>query len=173
MPLTIDWTEYDNLPPREMYDAVGKIIDDAKAAVAAKRAEIAADLAAQNGAQQAADILGISGTRVYQLVARHKANTAVTTTEYGVWDTAIPGGATLRAGLLAFLGDAAATTDVDAVEADYRAAINQALAPIGVTLAGDMLYGPHPRTMALAEITAIIEDIDLGEIVARHDEPNA
>ncbi|MFJ8677286.1 hypothetical protein [Streptomyces sp. NPDC093589] len=72
MALTINWDEYDNLTPREQYDAAGDLIDEAKALVAARRCRIAHDLAQEHGAAQAAAILDISDKRVYQLAARYR-----------------------------------------------------------------------------------------------------
>lgn len=67
--------------------------------------------------------------------------------------------------------------------ADYRQAINDAL-PHGVALAGDEFYGPYYEADrdfqgyptdddGRLDIAAIVEDIDLGEIVDRHDPDNA
>ena len=70
--LTIDWATHDDLTPREQYDAAGEIIDQAKAAAAARRARIAHDLNQQHGAKEAARILGISATRVYALTDRYR-----------------------------------------------------------------------------------------------------
>lgn len=72
MGLTIDWTQYEDMDARAQYDAVGSLIGEVKAAVAAKRAEIADGLAAAHGDVRAADILGISRQRVGQLRARHR-----------------------------------------------------------------------------------------------------
>lgn len=72
MALHIDWTEHDELTPREAYDAAGKLIDEAKAAVAARRDRIAHDLQQEHGAEESASILGISKTRVYALAARYR-----------------------------------------------------------------------------------------------------
>lgn len=70
--LTVDWTAHDGLTPRAQYDAAGDIIDEAKAAAAARRSRIAHDLAREHGAKEAADILGISKTRVYALAERYR-----------------------------------------------------------------------------------------------------
>lgn len=72
MGMSIDWTAHDHLTPREQYDAAGTVIDDAKAAAAARRARIAHDLAQQHGAKEAAAILGITATRVYALADRYR-----------------------------------------------------------------------------------------------------
>lgn len=72
MTLNIDWPEHDHLSPREAYDAAGKLIDEAKAAVAARRDRIAHDLLQERGAEEAATILGISKTRAYGLAARYR-----------------------------------------------------------------------------------------------------
>lgn len=70
--LTIDWSAHDELTPREQYDAAGTVIDEAKAAAAARRSRIAHDLARQHGAKEAAHVLGISATRVYALADRYR-----------------------------------------------------------------------------------------------------
>jgi hypothetical protein len=70
--LTIDWSAHDELTPREQYDAAGTVIDEAKAAAAARRSRIAHDLAREHGAKEAAGILGISATRVYALAERYR-----------------------------------------------------------------------------------------------------
>jgi hypothetical protein len=72
MALSINWAEHGGLEPREQYDQAGLIIDEAKAAVAARRARIAHDLMQQHGAQETARILGISDKRVYQLATRYR-----------------------------------------------------------------------------------------------------
>lgn len=173
MPLTIDWTEYDALPPREQYDAVGRLIDEAKAAIAAKRAGIAADRLAAIGAPAAAAELGISATRVYQLTARHKAATAEQTTEYLTWGNANDGSARryleyVRE-VIAASGLDPAGFDVDAIGDAYKTAI-QAELPEGVTFARDMFYGPHPAPEGIREeIRAAVARVDLWEIIARHD----
>ena len=49
-------------------------------------------------------------------------------------------------------------------------AINEHLSPHGITLAGDKFAGPYPRPENAAEVIAeAVEDVDLWEIVARHD----
>jgi len=75
--LVIDWAAHATLTPREQYDAAGDIIDEAKAAAAARRSRIAHDLARQHGAKEAARILGISATRVYALVDRYRESQPV------------------------------------------------------------------------------------------------
>lgn len=70
--LTIGWAAHDALTPRGQYDAAGGIIDEAKAAAAARRSRIAHDLVQQHGAKETARILGISGTRVYALAERYR-----------------------------------------------------------------------------------------------------
>lgn len=70
--LTIAWSAHDGLTPREQYDAAGDIIDEAKAAAAARRSRIAHDLAREHGAKEAAGILGITATRVYALAERYR-----------------------------------------------------------------------------------------------------
>lgn len=77
MALTINWAEYDNLTPREQYEAAGTLIDEVKALVAARRCRIAHDLAQDHGAVEAATILDISDKRVYQLAARYRESQPV------------------------------------------------------------------------------------------------
>ncbi|MFD9075333.1 hypothetical protein [Streptomyces lasiicapitis] len=72
MALTIDWTQHDQLSPRERYAAAGALIDEAKAAAAARRERIAHDLQQEHGAPDAAGILEISDKRIYQLAARYR-----------------------------------------------------------------------------------------------------
>lgn len=174
MGLTIDWTAYDGLGPRARYEAVGKLIDEAKAAVAAKRAEIAARRLDVLGAPAAAAELGISRARVYELAGRHRVNTTRQhtgqRTEYGIWDSTVPGGRTVRGTIDAVLGDAAGAFDVDGIERDFRDAVNVVLDGRGIVLNGEVLHGPYPRPEEVADIiAALAETVDLGEIMARHD----
>ncbi len=61
---------------------------------------------------------------------------------------------------------------LEAIIDDFRDAINAQL-PDGVTLHGDEFYGPYPRgVFDSAEITDVIEAVDLGAIVERHDPDN-
>lgn len=64
----------------------------------------------------------------------------------------------------------------EAIAADYRAAVNGAL-PAGVSLAGNEFYGPYHDEDCDWDgelgIAGIIESIDLGAIVERHDVDNA
>lgn len=77
MTLNINWAEHNSLTPREAYDAAGDVIDEAKAAAGARRARIAHDLAQEHGAQEAAQILGISDKRVYELAGRYRKSQPV------------------------------------------------------------------------------------------------
>ncbi|HEY5834920.1 hypothetical protein [Streptomyces sp.] len=171
--LTIDWTQYDHLPPRKQYDAVGKLIDQAKAAVAAKRAEIAANLSADVGAQAAAETLGISGTRVYQLAARHRAAATQTTAEYAYWAQINDGSERRYLGYIREVIEAGGGDpdryDVDSIGDAYRDAI-QAELPDGVVFAREEFIGPYPAPEgAREEIRAAVARVDLWEIIARHD----
>lgn len=80
--LAIDWTTHTDLTPREQYDAAGTVIDQAKAAAAARRARIAHDLAQEHGVKEAARILGISGARVYALADRYRESQPVIADNY-------------------------------------------------------------------------------------------
>jgi len=50
----------------------------------------------------------------------------------------------------------------------YRDAINEAF-PEGISLNGDVVYGPADTDIALETLREIVEEIDLGAIVERHD----
>ena len=60
----------------------------------------------------------------------------------------------------------------DKMVSDYRDAVNEAL-PASVSLCGDEFYGPYYEADhdwdGELDIAGLIEDIDLGEIVERHD----
>lgn len=175
--LTIDWTTYDNLSPREQYDAVGRLIDEAKAAVAAKRAEIAATLMDRIGAQEAAETLGVSGTRVYQLAARHRATTTPVTAEYAHWAQVNDGSAQhyleyIREAIEAGGGNPG-EYDIDAIGDDYRDAI-QAVLPEGITFAREEFVGPYPPPAgAVGQLRDLVATVDLWDIVARHEKDSA
>lgn len=101
------------------------------------------------------------------------------TTQYGSWSRRANGSATLRGQIEDSLYEWPGI-DIDAVESDYRAAINAAL-PDSVSLCGDEFYGnyyesdcadqdgyPHDSN-GMLDIAAIIEGVDFWAIVDRHD----
>jgi hypothetical protein len=101
------------------------------------------------------------------------------TTTLGTWNNYHRSTLTLEQDVCEALGDFTADYNVDAIEADYRQAINAAL-PEGVSLNGDEFYGPyyeadrrfdgHPTDeFGVLDITAIIDSVDFWEIAARHD----
>lgn len=103
-----------------------------------------------------------------------------TTTNYGTWCNQVDQYNTSpEASLADFFGSEGADGfDFDAIVADYRQAINEAL-PDSVVLAGDQFYAPYYEAdrdfdgYPLDEdggldIKAIVDDIDLNAIVERH-----
>lgn len=103
-----------------------------------------------------------------------------TTTPYGTWNSRVePHSATFATSVYEALGNFADDYDIDAIKADYRAAINEAL-PEGVTLVGDEFIGPahdadcdfdgYPTDeYGRLDIKAIVESVDFWAIVAKHD----
>ena len=102
------------------------------------------------------------------------------TTSYGTWNNRVDGDAlTVEQTVAETLGDYADEYDIDAIAADYRAAINEAL-PEGVALAGDEFIGPYYAEDATwgpelededgrLDIKAIVDSVDLWAIVAKHE----
>lgn len=101
------------------------------------------------------------------------------TTSYGTWVNHGGGTAmTVEDTVAVALGDHANDYDLDAVIADYRDAINDAL-PAGVTLNGNDFYGPYPADQdfdgypttedGALDIAAIVAGVDFWAIVAKHD----
>src|SRR5690606_36588268 len=122
---------------------------------------------------RAAAELGLTTGRVGQIYRQYGKEKSTATTSYGTITTMVPDAGTVTSladYVATALGDHADDYDIDAITADYRDAINEHLTPHGITLAGDECYGPHPRPENAGEIIAdAIEDVDLWEIVARHD----
>ena len=109
----------------------------------------------------------------------------ITNTDYGTWvNHGDQYNVSVEATLTDYLngGDSEwcerveASGALDAMARDYRDAINAAL-PKGVTLCGNNFYGPYyPADYTWdgeLDISEIIEGIDLGAIVERHDPDNA
>lgn len=104
----------------------------------------------------------------------------VTTTIYGTWNNRVqPSDQNLESSVANALGDYASDYDMDAVAADWREAINEAL-PENVTLAGEEFIGPYydeDRTWVpdqededgRLDLKAIVDGIDFWAIAARHD----
>lgn len=114
-----------------------------------------------------------------------------TTTSYGTWNNhGDRTNTTLEATVIDYIngGDSEwrerieADGSFDAMISDYRQAINDAL-PDSVSLNGDEFYGPYydadkdfdgypTDEFGGLDIASIIEDIDLGDIVAKNDPDN-
>lgn len=104
----------------------------------------------------------------------------MTTTSYGTWNNRVePYALTVEQTVIEAIGDHAEDFDLDAIAADYRDAINDAL-PDGVSLNGDEFYGPYSRDDAnfdgyaldeddRLDIKAIVDGIDFWEIAAKHE----
>jgi hypothetical protein len=102
------------------------------------------------------------------------------TTSYGTWNNRVESGElTVEQSVLTALGDFAHEYDLDAIAADYRNAINDAL-PSGVSLNGDEFYGPYytaDRDFGdcpmdeddRLDIKAIVETVDFWDIAAKHE----
>lgn len=107
--------------------------------------------------------------------------TYYTTTSFGTWNNhGDDVNLTVEASVADYIGGGGAdwiervetSGAFEAMVADYRTAINEAL-PDRVSLNGDEFYGPAYDDDCAWEgeldISGIIEGIDLGEIVERHD----
>ncbi|MFI6496931.1 hypothetical protein [Nonomuraea typhae] len=103
-----------------------------------------------------------------------------TTTSYGTWNNRVdPYAANFETSIYEALGDYADTYDLDAIEAEYRSAINDAL-PSSVSLCGSDFIGPYDAEDADFEgypidedgrldVKAIAEGIDFWAIAAKHE----
>lgn len=91
-----------------------------------------------------------------------------TTTSYGTWFYFVRTTSLGLRGLVdELLGEHFDKATLDAVETDYRTAINAAL-PEGVTLAGDEFHGPHPLDSAKRDAIAdAVESVDIWAILRR------
>ena len=90
------------------------------------------------------------------------------TTSIGTWATVV--GSTygsMTQDIAGDLGEYAEDHDLDAIETDYRDAINAAL-PEGVTLAGDEFYGPAHEAIDRDAIREAVEGVDFWAIAERH-----
>lgn len=83
-------------------------------------------------------------------------------TEHATYNN-ITGDVTVEATITAVFGTAGADLDVDAIAAAYREAINASL-PDGVTLNGDLFFGPADFDFDRNEIAEIIDNISIGDI---------
>lgn len=103
-----------------------------------------------------------------------------TTTSYGTWTNRVePYTASFEQDVYESLGDYADDYDIEALTAEYRNAINEAL-PNGVWLTGSEFIGPYYDEDAdfgdapvdefgSLDFKAIVDGIDFWEIAARHD----
>jgi hypothetical protein len=106
----------------------------------------------------------------------------VITTEYGTWATRSGGyAARVEDTVLAVIGEFVDDYDFKAIMREYRAEINAAL-PDGVTLDGEIFYGPYAAPGVELEwpgypteddgrldLFTIIHGVDLWPIIERHD----
>ena len=175
----IDWDAIHRLPARQQLEVLADIAATVPALVAQERVRVVGRTVERHAAERpwgaqsrAAAELGLTKSRVGQLWSEYKER-AMATTTYGTINTMVPAAGTatnLHDYVASALGDYADDYDIDAITADYRDAINEHLAPHGITLAGDEFHGPYPRPENAAEVIAEAgEDVDLWEIVARHD----
>ncbi len=180
--LTINWPALGTLPPRERIKALKKIEERINSELAAARRRVVGETVERHAAQwewgaqsRAAAELGLTTGRVGQIYRQYRKEKEkpTATTSYGSFsrNVADPGGAgSMRDYITTALGDHADDYDIDAITADYRDAINERLAPHGITLAGDEFYGPYPRPENAGETIAdAIKDVDFWTIVERHD----
>jgi len=174
----IDWDAIRALTPREQLEVLADIAATVPVEMAQERVRIVGRTVERHAAERpwgaqsrAAEELGLGTARVGQLWTEYKEH-HMTTTSYGTFigNVADPGGAgSMRDYVTTALGDYADDYDIDAIVDEYRDAINERLDQ-GITLAGDEFYGPYPRPEHSTETIAdAIEDVDLWEIVARHD----
>ena len=90
------------------------------------------------------------------------------TTSYGTWNNLVdPRALSVEQTISEALGAFGADYDIDAIAADYRAAINAAL-PEGVSLNGNDFYGPYDKDDRL-DIKSVVDSVDFWAIVAKHD----
>lgn len=91
-----------------------------------------------------------------------------TTTEYGTWNnSADHTTATLEDSVATALGEFADQYDVDAIVEDYRDEINESLKETGVSLHGNVFYGPHPKKDV--DIKAAVERVDFWKIAQEYE----
>lgn len=101
-----------------------------------------------------------------------------TTTRYGTWCNRVePSASEIKDTVVPYLGDFVDDYDVLGIVDEYRDAINAALPP-DVYLSGSEFVGPADvRTFdgyptnedGYLDIKAIVDEIDLDEILSRHD----
>lgn len=101
-----------------------------------------------------------------------------TTTTYGTWTSVDHYSVTVEQTIVETLGDYGSEYDIDAIAAEYRDAINDAL-PDGVTLSGNEFYGPYyaddvtwdradyPTVEGSPDLMVLVDSIDLWAIIAR------
>src|SRR5690606_32685817 len=178
--LIINWPALGTLPPREQLEALKNIEADINSELAAARRRVVGETVERHAAQwewgaqsRAAAELGLTTGRDRHVDLQYPNRKTMLPTPYGTFigDVADPVGAgRMRDYINSALRDHADDYDIDAIIADYRDAINERLAPHGITLAGDEFYGPYPRIENAAETIAdAIKDVDFWAIVARHD----
>jgi prevent-host-death family protein len=131
--------------------------------------------------QQGTDVvLTRNGKPAARIIAFKEPAVSTTTTEYGTWNFITKDESdTVEDMATEALGDYVGDYDVDAIVTEYRQAINEAL-PAGVSLNGDLFYGPaydpdkdfdgYPvNDDGSLDIKAIVDSIDFWAIAERHD----
>lgn len=77
---------------------------------------------------------------------------------------------TIRGHITPYFGEYAGQFDLDAIEAEYREAINEVL-PDGVTLAGEFIFRRVDTNPDWDELGERVRGVDFEAIVARHEIP--
>lgn len=110
----------------------------------------------------------LTGQLLHVTAAPTEGNVMNATTDYGAWSDFTNHYQPLDV-VSDYLNEFAADYDVEAIVNDYVDAVNAAL-PDGVTLNGNLFFGPHPRPDDSSErIREAIESVDLAPIAARHE----
>lgn len=176
---TLDYAAIRTLPRAQALDLLDQIRLDVTSAVGAERTRLVAEeVAAQasahgpRGAQRrAAAALGMKPANLGRLYTDSR-ETPMTTTEYGNFNVVCADAGSCRTFadyVATALGDYVDDYDVDAIVSDFRDAINTQLDGTGVSLHGDIFYGPHPREDI--DIAGAIESVDFWVIAEKHDTP--
>jgi hypothetical protein len=101
--------------------------------------------------------------------ARTDRRKHVITTEYGTWGDVGESTVTVEEYVAGALGEHGEGYDVAALAADFRKAVNEAL-PEGVTLNGNLFFGPHDVAAEdRPDLREVVDSVDFWEIAGRHD----
>lgn len=101
----------------------------------------------------------------------------MTETSYGTWQKFNRGELSVRQGIEHALGTDLKAFDVDAIEAEFRQAINDKLESAGIKLVGDEFIGKVEECAGclaaapgyIAEAVALVNLNQFWDIVAKHD----